>query len=151
MRQRLESELQLSAAQKDKLDAIFNGAREKMGALRGLEKAERQKLMERNRAEIRAQIVQILTPEQASKFEAISAESQGSRGGRTTSGRIYALDGDGQPLELNVRLGLTDGTMTEVISADIKEATDIIVGLAQPQGGAVRAGSAPRGGGPRMF
>ena len=149
LRQRLESELQLSDAQKTRLDAIFSGLREKMAAARGASPEERQKLLERNRAEMRAQIVEILTPEQARKFEAISAESQGGRGGRASSGRIYTLDGDGQPLELNVRLGLTDGTMTEVISPDLKEGADVIVGIAQPPG-AARPGAAPRGG-PRMF
>lgn len=148
LQQRLESELQLSEAQKAKMDAIFAGLREKMQGARGLSQAERQKLMERNRADMRAQIAEFLTPEQMRRFDALSAEGRAGRG--TASGRLYTLDADGQPLELNVRLGLTDGSMTEVISPDVKEGTDIIVSLAQPQGAKTQSGAAPRGG-PRMF
>ncbi len=147
LRQRLEGELQLSEEQKAKLDAIFSVLREKMAATRGMEAAERQKIQERNRADMQARIVEILSPEQRQKYEAISAAGRG-RG--TTSGRIYALDADGQPRELNVRLGLTDGSMTELIASDVQEGMEIVTGLAPAPGSAARPGNAPRGG-PRMF
>ncbi len=148
IQQRLERELQLDDAQKAKLEAIFSGLRAKMGAARGMEPAERQKMMERNRAEVRAQIADMLTPEQRKKYDEISAENQGGRGARTSSGRLYQLGADGQPVELSVRLGLTDGTMTEIVAPELTEGTEIIVGQAQNAAARPAAG-APRG--PRMF
>jgi len=148
LQQRLERELQLDAAQKARLEAIFSGARERSGAARGLEQAERRKVMERNRAEMRAQINDMLRPDQRVKYEAISAENQGGRGARTSSGRLYRLDADGRAVELNVRLGLTDGSMTEIVAPALEEGTEIIVG--QAQAAPARPAASPRRG-PRMF
>lgn len=146
MRERLEKELQLDDSQKAKLDAIFRGMREKMMGLRDMPEGERQKASERNRADMRARIGEILTPEQKSKYEEIAAEGDARRNGGTR-GRIYTLDEKGQPKVLNVRFGLTDGTSTEVISPEVGEGMDIIVGSAQPA-----QQSRPRApAGPRMF
>jgi HlyD family secretion protein len=146
MRERLEKELQLDETQKAKLDTIFRGLRDKMMGLRDMPEAERQKAAERNRADIRAQISEILTPEQKKKYEEIAAEGDARRSGGTR-GRIYTLDEKGQPKVLNVRFGLTDGTSTEVISPEVSEGMEIIVGSAQPaQQNRPRPPS-----GPRMF
>jgi HlyD family secretion protein len=147
MRERLEKELQLADTQKAKLDTIFAGMREKSMAAREAPEGERQKIAERNRNDMRAQIMEMLTPEQKKKYEEILAESGDRRGGGGTRGRIYTLDDNKQPKVLNVRFGLTDGTSTEVISPDVKEGLEIVTGSSQPQ-----QGGAPRApGGPRMF
>jgi HlyD family secretion protein len=148
MRERLEKELELNEAQKAKLDTIFSGMREKMMATR--EAPDRQKAGERIRMEMRAQITEILTPAQKQKYEEIMAAQGGRRTGATARGRIYTVDAEGQPKELNVRLGLSDGSMTEVISSEISEGMEVIIGAALPP---AAAGSRPasRQGGPRMF
>jgi HlyD family secretion protein len=149
MRERLERDLQLSDGQKAKLDTIFAGMRSRMMGSREAPEGERQKLAERNRSEMRAQITEMLTPEQKKKYEEILAESgdrrgSGSSGG--TRGRIYTLDENKRPKLLEVRFGLTDGTSTEVISPEVTEGMEIITGSAQPQ-----QNRAPQRGGPRMF
>ena len=62
----------------------------------------------------------------------------------TTRGRIYLLDGANQPKAYNVRLGITDGSFTEVVADAsapgaelLKEGTPVIVGL--PLSGTQRA------------
>lgn len=43
-------------------------------------------------------------------------------------GRVYVLHADGMPVEASLTLGLSDGAMTEVISGDLKENDEVIVG-----------------------
>lgn len=146
MRERLEKELQLTQEQKTKVEPIFASLRDKMAAAREVPQEERRKIMERNRSDMRAQIMEILTPEQKRKYEEILAE-QGSRRGTYSSGRIYVLDEKGQPREIQVRAGLNDGTMTEVVAPELKPGMTVITGNAQPQQQAKPG--APSG--PRMF
>jgi len=147
LRERLEKELQLTDNQKTRLDAIFAGMREKSMASREAPEGERQKLMERNRSEMRAQISEMLTPEQKKKYEETMADSGERRGSATGArARIYTLDENNQPKALNVRLGLNDGTATEVISPDVKEGMEIITGTAQS-----RPPKSQSPAGPRMF
>ena len=53
---------------------------------------------------------------------------------------------DGSPKAISVRLGLTDGSMTELVSGDIKEGTEVIVG--QQTANTPKPAGAP---GPRLF
>jgi HlyD family secretion protein len=121
--------------------------RAKMMTSRDAPEGERQKLVERSRSEMRAQITGMLTPEQNMKYEEILAESGDRGGARMRGGRIYALDENKQPKLLDVRFGLTDGTSTEVISPEVREGMEIITGSTQSQQGR----TSQRPGGPRMF
>ena len=147
LRERLVAELKLDAGQQTKVDAIFDSMRDKFKALRDLPEAEKSKAQERNRAEIREKVAAILTPEQKQRYSEMASEAQAARaGGGGGSGRVWVISEDGSPKSINVRLGLTDGSMTEIVSGDIKEGSEMIVGL-QTANGAKPAG-AP---GPRLF
>lgn len=74
---------------------------------------------------------------------------QGKQRGTSMAGRVYILDENEQPKEVSIRVGLTDGTMTEVMSADLKAGMAVITGVAQTQ--AQAASKAPAVPGPRMF
>ena len=145
-RERLVTELKLDNDQQQKLDAIFAGMREKFMALREMPEADRARASERNRAEIREKITAILSDEQKKKYAEIVAE----QAGRTPSrGRVWVAgtDTEKKPRAVEVRLGLTDGTMTEVLSGDLKEGQEVLVGTIGAQKGGAPAG-APRG--PRL-
>jgi len=119
--------------------------REKFASARELADAERAKAMERNRAEQRERISAILKPEQKKRYEEIAAEIQpGRAGGGGGSGRIWIVGPDGEPKAISVRLGITDGTATEIVADDLKEGTEVIVGAAT-------ATKPATSGGPRMF
>ena len=146
-RQRLMQELKPDEAQKAKLEQILDETRQKMGALRDIaDEQERRKQSERVRAETRVRITEVLTPEQKPIYERLVAELAGRSGGGG-SGRVWILGADGQPAAVEVRLGLTDGSSTEITAGEIKEGAEVIIGTgeapAQKKGGAVP--------GPRLF
>ena len=149
-RNRLVAELQLSAEQVAKVDAIYAEARPKFMALRDMPEAERAKARERVLADIRARIGDVLTPGQKQKYTALVTEAA-SRS--TTRGRIYLMGEDGKPKAFNARLGVTDGTSTELIvppnspdAAELKEGALVITGI-QTAGAAQQR---PAAAGPRM-
>lgn len=78
------------------------------------------------------------------------AEAQPEEG---TRGRIYRVGQDGQPQAVPVRLGVTDGTYTEIIRGDVQEGAAIIIGAQRADAAEDTNGSAanrrPRP--PRMF
>jgi HlyD family secretion protein len=139
-RNRLVTELQLTADQLAKVDAIYAEARPQYGALRDMAAEDRTKARDRITADTRAKIGDILTAEQKPKYAALLAEA-GSR--TSTRGRIYLLDADGKPVAYNVRLGVTDGTSTELLvqpnspNAEVfKEGALVVIGTASAAGSA---------------
>ena len=147
LRERLVAELKLDADQQGKLDVIFTGMRDKFRAARELPDAEKARAQERNRAEIREKVAAILTPEQKQRYDEIAGETPAERaGGGGGSGRVWIIGEDGNPKAVAVRLGLTDGSMTEIVSGDIREGSEVIVGQ-QAANGAKPTGMP----GPRLF
>ncbi len=126
MRERLTKELKLSAEQQAKLETILNDTRERIRGLTQEDKGERRKQAERLRAESRARIAEMLTPEQRKRYEEMTP-ARGSRV-RVTSGRVWMVDASGKPRPVSLRLGLTDGSYTEVISGELKEGDQVILG-----------------------
>ncbi|MFN0163243.1 MAG: efflux RND transporter periplasmic adaptor subunit [Burkholderiales bacterium] len=147
MRERLVAELKLDASQQASLDAIFAGMREKFMALRDMAEADRAKAVERNRAEVREKIIVILNETQRKRYAEIVAETAGRAPAR---GRVWRAGEDGKPQAVQVRLGLTDGTATELIGSDLKEGQEVLVGVQLPPGKppAAAPAGAPRG--PRL-
>lgn len=74
------------------------------------------------------------------------AEPRGPGGKGKGGSRVWIADGDGKPKAVPVRLGLTDGTATEIVEGEIAEGARIIVGTVAPSP-AKPAGTS----GPRMF
>lgn len=149
-RNRLVAELKMDAAQAAKLDALYEAARPRFMALRDLPPEERPKARERISADVRAGIAALLSPVQQARYAAMVAEGASRQ---TARGRIHLLGEDGKPVAYNVRLGITDGTMTELIvppsspqALVLKEGATVITGVI---GGA--AAGAPRPpAGPRL-
>jgi HlyD family secretion protein len=146
------AELQLSADQSAKIDVLLTDVRPKFMTLRDLAPDERPKARERILAELRARIGDLLTAEQKPKYAALLSETAGRS---STRGRIYLLGDDGKPRAFNVRLGITDGTSTELIvapggpnAAELREGAVVIIGVQTPaaagSGGTARPPSGPR-------
>ncbi len=151
-------QLALTPAQIEKVDAIYANARPKMMALRDLPQEERGKAREKITAEIRAQLRDQMTAEQKPKFDALVAAAANRQVSR---GKIYLMGSDGKPKAYNVRLGITDGSSTELIvspnspdAAELVEGASVIIGTVNTgaTAGAGAGGARPPGGatGPRM-
>ncbi|MCX7960277.1 MAG: efflux RND transporter periplasmic adaptor subunit [Burkholderiales bacterium] len=144
-RQRLVDELKPDEAQKARLEAIFEEARQKLAQVRDLaNEAERRRQVERVRAEMRARIAEILTAAQKPIYERLLAEL-GARG--AAAGRVWVPGPDGRPRALEVRTGLTDGTATEIVEGPLKEGDEVIVGTVEPAPAAKKTTVL----GPRLF
>ncbi|MGB2817060.1 MAG: efflux RND transporter periplasmic adaptor subunit [Burkholderiaceae bacterium] len=148
-RERLVTELKLDDQQRQRLDPIFAEMRNKFMGLRDLPEEARGKQSAAIRADMRAKVEDLLKPEQKEKYAQIVAESAGrsAGGGQTTRGRIYLLV-DGKPKAVDVRVGLSDGTMSEVNGDGVVEGAEVIIGT---QGGASSNAPAQKGSPPRMF
>ncbi|HEX6157411.1 MAG TPA: efflux RND transporter periplasmic adaptor subunit [Burkholderiales bacterium] len=143
-RARIASELKPSDAQKAQIEEIFNDSRQKFARVRDMKgDGERRREAEKIRAETNARIAEILTAEQRPAWERLLAES-GPRGA-SAAGRVYVLEG-GRPKAADVRLGLTDGASTELVSG-LNEGAEVIVGTADAKAGAPggAGGGLPRG------
>jgi len=126
-RERLVNELKLDAQQQARLETIFNETRDKIRALATEDQNERRKQVERLRSESRARIAEMLNPEQRARYEAIGA-ARATRG--STSGRVWVVAESGKPKAVTVRLGLSDGSYTELVSSEITEGAPVIIGTA---------------------
>lgn len=142
-RERLTRELDLSAEQQARLDAIQRATAERIAAISVDDPAQRKKEIGRLRAQSRTEIAAILTAEQRERYTAMAA---GQRGVATTRGTVWVPDGSGVPKPVNVRLGISDGSYTELLGGDLREGAAVIVG----SGGANGARAAAKGSVPRF-
>lgn len=138
-RNRLVSELQLTTDQIAKVDGLFADARPRYMALRDLPAEERPKARDRITADLRARIGDQLTPEQKARYATMLAEAASRT---STRGRIYLLDAEGKPRAYNVRLGISDGSSTELIvapnspqAAELVEGATVVIGTSAPAAG----------------
>lgn len=146
LRERLAAELKLDAEQLARLDPVLAEMRSRFTALAELPDELRAKAAGGIRADARAKIENILKPEQKARYAEIAAELGGRTPGQTQRGRVWVLEA-GKPKPIDVRIGLTDGTATEVSGSGIVEGLQVIVG----QQGGNRAAPAQKGAPPRIF
>lgn len=126
-----KSDLGLSAAQKQELDTALAGLRKQFEALRGNGEPEaRREQFRALRAQLNDRIAELLTPEQKPKFDELRrrfAERAGDRR-NTQAGRVFVLAANGKPEAVSVRLGVSDGTVTEIVAGALEPEQQVIVG-----------------------
>jgi HlyD family secretion protein len=143
LRQRLVAELGLNAEQQAKLEEILRDTRERIRSIQTEDKAERRRQSERMRAESRARIAEILDPEQRKRYEEM-AQSRSGGGRAATAGRAWVIDDTGKPRSVDLRLGLSDGTYTEVLGGTLQEGSQVIVGTLADKMARAQAKGGPR-------
>jgi HlyD family secretion protein len=62
-----------------------------------------------------------------------STDTPATAGSDDTRGRVWVRGADGRPRPVALRLGLTDGTFTEVLDAGGLEGDEVLVGVADPR------------------
>lgn len=130
-RKRIVEDVKPDATQIAQLDAIFAESRSQFAPLREIaDAAERRRRSDRLRAELRDRIAALLRPDQRPAYDRLIAEL-GARG-RAATGRLWVLQGT-KPVPVEVRIGLSDGTGTELLGDVLKEGAEVILGPAQPE------------------
>ncbi|MDR0934619.1 MAG: efflux RND transporter periplasmic adaptor subunit [Burkholderiaceae bacterium] len=146
---RMSAELGLNDDQRTRAEGILTAMRSKVAVAHQAPEAERKKHIQAARSEMHQQMLDILNEEQKAKFEKIIGEYEEKRSSSTT-GRVYVLE-NGNPVEMKVRLGLSDGAMTELISSRPPEGADVIIGTQAAGESGGSGGGASKARGPRMF
>jgi HlyD family secretion protein len=154
-RERLISEVQPTPEQVAAIEKIFAEARASFpGRDSGLSDDERRAAMRQFRRDTQTKIAAALDPERRAKYQSLVAELRPARAQESgTPGRVF-VERDGKPVAVALRLGVTDGSTTEVLGGDLAEGTAVIIGGGpRPQTGQgapeTMPGQRPRG--PRMF
>lgn len=145
----LKTELTLDASQRERIDAVVAETRPLFRTL-GDPSMDRNQRIERFReirAEMARKIEAVLSADQRKAFAEIRARYEGNRGADGgLPGRVFVVGADGKPQAVSVRVGVSDGAMTEVLSGDLEAGRELIIGTGQGPGG-----SAPAARGFRMF
>ncbi len=152
LRERIETELQPTPEQKQAIAAVLQERRAgRREAMAGLSEEERRAAFRTARSEMIAKVAAVLDPERRTKFEAMMQEGRPQPRQQGVPGRVYVLDGNGQPRPVPVMLGPTDGAYTELMSGDLKDGGQVIIGGGPRPVTAPAPTSGPPARGPRLF
>ncbi|KRE16293.1 hypothetical protein ASE66_11150 [Bosea sp. Root483D1] len=153
LRERIEEEVQPTPEQKQAIAAIMSEQRAAgRQAMAGLSEEERRTAFRAARTELRAKIAAVLDPERRAKFEALMQEGRPAAQSEVTPGRVYVLDGEGQPKPVAIRLGPSDGAFTQILpAAGIAEGIEVVIGGGPRNAEAAPASRGPAPRGPRLF
>ncbi len=133
----------LTPTQRAEIAAAQDELRERMAALPQDAEARRQQ-SQAARQRLIARFNAALTPEQRARL----AELRAGARDRGTAGTVWVVDTEGAaPRAVPVRVGLTDGTVTEVVSG-LEEGVRVVVGTERSAAPRTAAAPAP---GPRPF
>jgi HlyD family secretion protein len=139
---RLIAELAMTPDQQRQLTAIMADSRREFETLRdsGMLPDQVRTRGQAIRSRAGERIMAILTPEQQPKYAEIRA-AQSRSTTSAASGRVWIVGSDGQPQAVAVRLGIGDGTVTEIVGGELKAGQDVIVGGGARPGGPAGPGT----------
>lgn len=120
--ERLKSELNLTPDQQSKMDMIIQSSRAEIQEIRDKSKPEEASV--RIRTLIRQKIWGILTEEQRRKLKEMAQSQQKERG---RPARIWVLSQENKAIPVQIIVGITDGTFSEVMSGDLRDGSEVIV------------------------
>lgn len=142
MIENLKRELALTQEQEQQVRAIFREMGQKMRQMResgaGQESFREEMAKMRRAAEDR--IAAILTPDQKAKYDEMRGTASNDGPRRAT---VYVVGPNGEPKAVRVMVGITDGTNTELVSGEIKEGDQVIVGADSRPGARAGAPASP--------
>lgn len=137
---RLAKELNLTEEQKSKAEMIMASVRQEIQEIR--ERSKPEEARTRIQSLIRQKIWGLLTEEQRRKWSEREASSQAEE---RRHGRVWIPSKEGRPLPIDIVLGITDGTFSEIVRGDLKEGMDVIVEELSKKKGTTPSGSSPPG------
>jgi HlyD family secretion protein len=124
--------LQLDEAQQEQLKGMFAQAGKQIMAMRqqGATPEEIRAEIQRIRARNRGLLLQMLTPEQRVKYRQFV---EGRAANRVTQGRVWVMGESGTPAPVDIMIGISDGSFTEVVQGELEAGQQVIIGTARPE------------------
>ena len=138
MDQALAQLTDLTEAQRAEIEAARAEMRARMAALPQDPDARRQQA-QAGRQRLIARLNAVLTPDQRARLASLRGNAAAGQ-----AGTVWVQEGDAPPRAVQLRIGLSDGSVTEIISGDIAEGAAVIIGQE-------RAGTAAASGTRRLF
>jgi HlyD family secretion protein len=140
-RERLASDVKPTPEQMVAIDALLAEGRERLRAERqGASPEELRRNAANQRRDNMRRIADLLDPERRARFEAMLREQQAQGRQRqareSVPGRVHVPGEDGEPRAIDVRLGVSDGAMTEIVAGDLQAGTSVIIGGGPARGSA---------------
>ncbi len=120
--ERFAKELNLSADQRATLEMMLRSSKGEIQEIR--EKSKPEEAQTRIRALIGQKMWGILTEAQKEKWKEMGRTSEISQ---ARPGRVWVLTPEGKPTAMDIMVGITDGTFSEVVQGNLQEGMDVIV------------------------
>jgi HlyD family secretion protein len=150
MQQQLTKELSLTPEQQTRLSEVFQKAGRQLRAMREEESEERRQAVRREtQAQTRAQIREMLTPEQRQKYEAL-LRARDEEQPQARPGRIWVVGANGTPEPRSLTIGIANDTHTEVVAGELTAGQQVITGLLASKSSKRPAPPPGFGAGPRL-
>jgi HlyD family secretion protein len=124
----LTAALRLTESQQNQVRVILSDAREKLEALRRQDATpeEIRRETQAQHARTRNAVATLLSPEQREKYVRFAAAQEGVSALR---GKVYLAGEKGKPQPIDLVLGISDGTFTEVVNGDLNTGQQVIIGV----------------------
>jgi HlyD family secretion protein len=113
--------LNLTPKQQSEVEMVLRSSRQEIQEIR--EKSKPEEARAKIQSLLRQKIMGLLTEEQKQKWE----NRQGEEGEERKQATVWVLSSAGKPVPVSIVLGITDGTLSELVSGDLKEGTELIV------------------------
>ncbi|MEJ2717015.1 MAG: efflux RND transporter periplasmic adaptor subunit [Deltaproteobacteria bacterium] len=135
--ERLIKALNMTEAQQAKIWSLYDEVKQRVIAqiAMGASSSDKQAAIQAARQRMQKAIEAMLTPSQKEKQRYLLAQR---RIAERKPGRVWVKGEDGKPQAVDIIIGISDGSSTQVVSGDLKEGREVIVGI--------RKGRAPKNG-----
>lgn len=120
--ERLAKELSLTADQQSKVEMVLRASKNEFQEIREKSKPEEARI--RLRTLMRQKIWGLLTEEQKEKMKEMGQSSEKSR---ARPGRVWVSTPEGKPIPVEITVGITDGTFSEVVTGNLQEGAEVVI------------------------
>lgn len=125
--ERLTKALALSPGQQRDIRAVYAGIEARAKAMRDqdIEREEIRRALRAMRENSQKEIAPLLNEAQRAKYRDLLRKREESGVRRA---QLWVLNGSGEPAPVNIGIGISDGSVTEVVRGDLKEGQSVVVG-----------------------
>ncbi|MGH6619862.1 MAG: hypothetical protein ACREF6_09990, partial [Alphaproteobacteria bacterium] len=125
--ERLTKSLELSPEQQRDIRAVYAGIEARAKAMRdqGIEQEEIRRALRTMRENSRKEIAPLLNERQRARYAELARKREENT---TRRAQLWVVDGSGELAPVSIGVGISDGSVTEVVRGDLKEGQQVVVG-----------------------